>query len=187
MSCRRLTSVVLGRRVAPALLGEHVDDDRAVLLGGVAQRPLEALDVVAVERARVAHAEVLEERPGLEVLAQRGGGGLEALVELVGHRHAVDELLEAGPLAAVLRVDPQPGHGLGELRHRRGVGPAVVVEDDDRLAAGVAEVVEPLEGHAAGHRAVADDGHDAALGAGATPRSSAGVAPISCAVARPWA
>ena len=174
-----LDVVVLGGGVAAALLGDDVDDDRAVLVGGVAQRLLEALDVVAVERAGVADAEVLEERPGLEVLAQGGGGGLEALVELVGHRHAVDELLEAGPLAPVLRVDAHPGHRVGELRHRRGVGAAVVVEDDDRLAARVAEVVEPLERHAAGHRPVADDGHDAALGAGSTPRSSAGVAPIS--------
>ena len=161
-----LDVVGLGGGVAAALLGDDVHDDGAVLVGGVAQRPLEAFDVVAVEGPDVVDAEVLEERPGLEVLAQGGGGGLEALLELVGHRHALDELLEAGPLAPVLRVDAHPGHRVGEPRHGGGVGAAVVVEHDDGLAARVAQVVEPLERHAAGHRPVADDGDHAALGAG---------------------
>jgi hypothetical protein len=66
-----LLVVVLGGRVAAALLGEHVDEDRALLgqLDRVAERVLHLLDVVAVERADVAHAERLEERRRLEELA----------------------------------------------------------------------------------------------------------------------
>ena len=47
-----LLVVVLGRAVAPALLGDDVDHDRAVELVGLAQGLLHAGDVVAVDRAR---------------------------------------------------------------------------------------------------------------------------------------
>ena len=60
-----LLVVVLGRRVAPALLGEHVHDDRALELGAL-RSAARALDVVAVDRPDVAHAERLEERRRLE-------------------------------------------------------------------------------------------------------------------------
>ena len=122
---------------------------------------LHALDVVAVEGPRVAHAEVLEERRRLEHLAHRGHEPVEALLELVAdHRHVVEQAVEAGPVAEVGGVEAQAGEAVAELRHGGGVGPAVVVEHDDRLLARVPEVVEPLEGHPAGERAVADHGHD---------------------------
>ena len=80
-----LLVVVLGRRVAAALLGEDVDDDRALgrELVGVAERLLELVDVVAVDRADVAHAERLEERRRLEELAH---AGLERLHRPLGLR-----------------------------------------------------------------------------------------------------
>ena len=59
------------------------------------------------------------------------------------------------------------GQALGQPGDGRGVGAAVVVEDHDHPAAAVPEVVEPLEGHAAGHGPVADDGDDPALGGAA--------------------
>ncbi len=92
-----LLVVLLGRRVAATLLGEHVDHDRAlVVLGGVAERALEALEVVAVERAGVAHAERLEEHRRLEHLAEAGHRALEAPGEVVAeHGHLADHLLEA--------------------------------------------------------------------------------------------
>ena len=46
---------------------------------------------------------------------------------------------------------------LGDAADRRGVAPAVVVEDDHHLGLQLADVVERLVGHAAGERAVADD------------------------------
>ena len=163
--------VVLGGRVAATLLGEHVHDDRAVVLGGAAQRLLHALDVVAVERARVAHAEVLEERRRLEHLAHGGDEPVDALLELVAdHRHLVEDAVEARPVAQVGGVEAEAGEAVAELRDGGGVAAAVVVEDDDRLLAGVAEVVEALEGHAAGERAVADHrDHAAALAELVTP------------------
>ena len=85
-----LLVVVLGRRVAAALLGEDVDDDRALggQLDGVAQRLLELVDVVAVDRADVADAERLEERRRLEELAHGGLDRLDALLGLACRRRA---------------------------------------------------------------------------------------------------
>src|SRR5215471_156636 len=65
-----LLVVVFGGRIAPPLLGDDVHDDRPVELRRIAQRPLERLDVVAVDRTGVAHTERLEERRRLEVLPQ---------------------------------------------------------------------------------------------------------------------
>ncbi len=75
-----LDVVLLGRRVAPALLGEHVDHDRARPLGGVGQRLLQAGDVVAVDRADVADAQGLEEGVGCDHLAQGAGQAVHARV-----------------------------------------------------------------------------------------------------------
>ena len=159
-----LLVVVLGRRVATALLGEDVDDDRLVELGRVAEGVLHGLDVVAVDRADVAHPERLEEHRRAHVLPHRGLHRLDALLGLAAHeRQAPQQLLQPALAAHVDRVEADPGEALGQVRHRGRVGAAVVVEHDDDLAAAVAEVVEGLVGHAAGHRAVADDGHDVAM------------------------
>src|SRR6202042_456807 len=53
--------VLFGRTVAPPLLGEHVDHDRTVPLGGVHERLLHVFDVVTIDWAGVADAESLEE------------------------------------------------------------------------------------------------------------------------------
>ena len=142
---------------------------------------------MAVERAGVVDAEVLEEHPGLEVLAQRRHGGVDALLQLVGHRHALDELLEAGLLAAVLRVDAHPRHRLGELRHGGGVARPLSLRmmialrpEWPRLfnpSKAMPPVIEPSPMMATTRRSAP----------AATPRSSAGSPPISSAVAMPWA
>ncbi|CAB4853176.1 unannotated protein [freshwater metagenome] len=58
-----LLVVVLGWRGAATLLGEDVHHDRTLSgeLYGIAERLLELLDVVTVDRADVPHAERLEE------------------------------------------------------------------------------------------------------------------------------
>ena len=158
-----LLVVVLRGRIAAALLGERVDDDGAVELGGVAHRHLQRGDVVPVDRTHVADAERLEERRRLEVLPD---GGLERLHALLGlgadERQVAKEGLHAALPAHVDRVQADRGEAVGELRDRRRVGAAVVVEDDDDVAVAVTEVVERLVGHAPGQRAVADDGDDVA-------------------------
>ena len=118
-----LLVVVLGRRVTPTLLGEDVDEDRTVLrqLDGIVQRVLHLLDVVAVERADVAHAERLEERRRLQELAHTGLERIHRRAGLVtddGQR--LEELLESTLTAHVDRVEPDVGE-----RRRQLVGHAV--------------------------------------------------------------
>ncbi len=185
-----LLVVVLGRRVAPTLLGEDVDEDRTVLrqLDGIVQRVLHLLDVVAVERAGVAHAECLEERRRLQELAHPGLEGIHRRAGLVtddGQR--LEELLEPTLTAHVDRVEPDVGerrrqlvgHAVGQarmgralvaaltvrrqVRHGRRVRAAVVVEHHDHAAPAVADVVERFVDHAAGQRAVADHRDDVAV------------------------
>ena len=64
------------RLVAAALLGDDVHDDRAAEVLGLAQRPLDRRLVVAVDRADVLQAEVLEH-------ALRRDDVLEALLDAV--------------------------------------------------------------------------------------------------------
>ena len=68
---------------------------------------------------------------------------------------AVREARMVLPLIDCLGVRPK-------VRHGRRVTAAVVVQDDDHPTTAVAEVVQRLEGEAAGHRPVADDRHDVA-------------------------
>ena len=160
-----LLVVVLGRRIAAALLRQHVHDDRPVEVGGVAQRVFEAGDVVAVDRADVANAERLEEHGGLGDFAHRGGHALPRLGHVrPDHGKFAGHLLAEAAEVQVLRVEAQPAHALGQRRHRRRVRAAVVVEHDHAARPAVAEVVQRLVGHAAGHRTVADDRHDVAIG-----------------------
>ena len=163
-----LDRIVLRGRVAAALLRDDVHDDRTVELGRVAQRLLHALDVVAVERAGVADTERLEEGRRLEHLAHRGDEAVEAALELVpDHGQLVQELVEASTVAQVVGVHPEPGQALAQLGDGGGIGPAVVVQDEDGLLARVAQVVQALERHAAGEGAVAHHRHDPALVAAA--------------------
>ena len=188
-----LLVVVFGRRVPAALLGEHMDDDRALgrQLDGVGQRGLELLDVVPVHRPDVAHTEGLEEPRRLEELTH---SGLEAVHRPLGlltdDGDLAQELLDPPLAAHVHRVEPnagepvrQPlGDAIGEavmaltgflvvpaqqarrqVRHRRCVGAAIVVEDHDHAPVAVTEIVQRLVRHAARHRPVADHGDDVAV------------------------
>ena len=75
----------------------------------------------------------------------------------------MQQAVESGAVAHVAGVQAQPPEALAQLRHGRRVAAAVVVEDDDGAAVGVAEVVQALEGHAAGQGPVTDHRHDAAV------------------------
>ena len=77
--------------------------------------------------------------------------------------HVVEDAVEAPAVAEVGGVKTQPRQAVAELRHRGGVGAPIVVEDEDRLLARVAEVVEALERQAAGEGAITDHRHDAPL------------------------
>ena len=170
-----LDVVLFGGGVAAALLGEHVDDDRAVPLGGVREGLLHVLDVVAVDRPGVADAQRLEEGVGRHHVAQRAGHRVHARIgQLAEGRQLAQAHAQAFPRRGVGRVEAQGRQALGQLGHGRGVGAAVVVEHNDDATLRVPEVVEGLVGHAAGQRAVTDDGDHLALAVDAAQLEPAG-------------
>ena len=159
-----LDVVLFGGGVAAALLGEHVDDDRAVPLGGVGEGLLHVLDVVAVDRPGVAHAQRLEEGVRRHHVAQRAGHRVHARVGQLAQRGQFAQA-QAQALAGrgVGGVEPQGREALGQLGDGRRVGAAVVVEHDHHASPRMAEIVQGLVGHAPGEGAVADDRHHLAL------------------------
>jgi hypothetical protein len=102
-----LLVVVLRRRVAATLLGEDVHQDRALRgeLDSVVQRALELLDVVPVDGTGVTDAQRLEERRGLQELAN---GGLEGLDALLGLQADVGQITKE-VLDAPLATERTPG------------------------------------------------------------------------------
>ncbi len=156
--------VLLGRPVAEALAGHHVHDHRAAERLGPAQRLLDRVEVVPVDRSDVLEPEVLEHR-------LRGDRVLEALLHRVqdlverraDQRRAPERVLDHVEDLLVARVEAQRGQVVGQAADGRRVGPAVVVDDDDQRVLGRGDVVQRLPAHAAGERAVADHGHHVPL------------------------
>ncbi len=158
--------VLLGQRVAEALLRDHVHEHRAAEPACPAQRVLHHLLVVAVDRADVLQAEVLEQDLRLQHV-------LDALLDAVqrvvdrradqrGARHRGLDVVEH--VLVTLR-DPDRGQVVGQAADRGLVGAAVVVDhDDDPAVLGDRDVVQRLPGHPAGQRAVADHGDHGAAG-----------------------
>jgi hypothetical protein len=150
---RPTRGVGLGELVALALLGDHVQELRALEALDVLQRGDERVEVVPVDRPDVVEAEFLEQRGGHHHAL---GLLLQALGEFEQRRHGPQHAL-----AHVARLGVElAAHELGEVAVERAHGRAdahvVVVEDHEQVGVGHARVVERLEGHAGGHRAVAD-------------------------------
>ena len=150
--------VLLGQGVAEPLAGDHVHQHRPAVLGRLAQRVLHHRLVVAVDRADVLDAEVLEQHLRLEEVLEALLGPVQRAEQRVaddrGGRHRgldqVEDLL-------VALVDADRRQVAGEPADRRLVGAAVVVDNDDQpRVAGDGDVVQRLPGHPAGQRAVAD-------------------------------
>ena len=156
--------VVLGRRIPHALAGDDVHDHGCVEAPRVAQRGLDCVLVVAVDRADVLQAEVGEHHLRRERVLDAGLDAVHALVaDLADDRHLLDGLaaLLEHPLVAGLQTKPR--HVLGEAADRRRVAAAVVVDDDHHRPPGRGDVVQRLPAHTAGQGAVADDGDHVAV------------------------
>ena len=130
-------------RVAVALFGHGVHDDRTGVVLGSRECVLHGLEVVAVDGADVLHAEVFEHAlrrpPVLDALLH----GMQAPVGELAHGSAVLELPlppVQGALVGRGRAEGIDGGAqgcevVGKAAHGGGIGAAVVVDDDDHAAA----------------------------------------------------
>ena len=157
-----LDRIGLGRRVALALFGDDVQQLRAAQLLHIAQRVQQRIHVMAVDRSDVIEAEFFEQSAGHD---QALDVFLGAACQLPHRRHLRQDLLAA---LAHRRIE-LARQDLGEaIRQRANVGRdrhIVIVQDHQQVGVEIASMIERLEGHTGGHRAVTDDGHRATVGA----------------------
>ena len=154
----------LGRRIALALLGDDVDQERPVLgVAHVAQHRQQVIEVMAVDRADIEEAELVEQRAAVD---QAAGIFLHRHRALFEERRQVlrDLAHEVAQRAVGAAGDAarQIGRQRADRRRDRHV---VVVEDDDQPRVHRAGVVHRLVGHAGRHRAVADHRDDVVVAA----------------------
>ena len=174
--------------VAFPLLREDVEDDGLVLCLEELEGFCKQGDIVAIHRAVVADAEVLEDDA-------RGDEVLEGSLRLVGEFAgplAGDPLHEAGGIFVEVGVGGIGGDAVqvvGHGAHVFGDRPFVVVEDDDEALGRVCHVVEGLKRDAAGEGGIARHAHDVFArsefvpGHGHAEGGREGGARVACAVA----
>ena len=156
-----VSDVFLGRRIATALFGDHVDEDRLVEGTAPAQSGLNRRDIVAVHRADVLQAQVLEHDLGHQrVLNAR----LQAVQRVVGRasRRTVAQQVLFAPRQGLLVSDrgAQRVQVSRETADRRRIGTTVVVDDDhDATVFRRRDVIECLPREAARQCAIANHAH----------------------------
>ena len=157
---------VLARlRDAVALLREDVQQDRPLLILQVAQPAAQRRQIVTVDRAEVAEAEIFEEHAArhhrLEAVAD--------LLELAFRPAADDRHLFEESADLLLGILVEVRHPPLVERMRQSAGARadrhlVVVENDEQVLLQPAGVVQRFEDDAARQGAVADDGDRFAVG-----------------------
>ncbi len=136
-----------GRLIAAALLGAHVDDDRAV---HVAQRAAEHVpqpaQAVAGHRAGVDDAQILEQLAGLGEVDDRLAETARPFEHgRPDHRHLLDGLVVHAPRTAPGARQLDPAQVVAERADGRRDAHLVVVEHDQQARLAVADVVERLK------------------------------------------
>ena len=153
---------LLGRQIAVAFFGHHVDEDRPrlVAVADVFQHRQQMIDIVAVDRPDIIKAELFEQRPAGDKAAGQLLGPPRRILESPGEmaRHFLGDMAQRHE--GFRREQPrQVGAHRADRRRDRHV---VVVEYDDQPRIHCAGIVHRLVGHSAAHRAVADHGDDVA-------------------------
>ena len=165
---------------ALALLRQNVNDNRMVARLGKFQRADEQRQIVAVNRAEIAHAHFLEQHRRAVAAAAVGfheaGGRLQAdageraletafgamreLEREFALGQAADEIFKILRELVVARIGDELVEVAGNRADVFGDAPLVVVEDADEFFRRVRDVVHRLEGNAVGQRRVAEDADD---------------------------
>ncbi len=156
--------MILGGLEPVALAGQAVHQHRAAVLARLVQRTFDGRDVVTVDGSEILQAQIGEQPLGSEYVLQPDLDAVQDVVRGAPHqRGAADAALDHVQDLLVSRIGAQRAQVVGQTADGRGVGAAVVVDDDhQRQVVGRRDVVQRLPGHAAGQRAVPDEGHDGA-------------------------
>ena len=145
----------LGGRIALALLGDDVDQDRTVLgVAHVPQHRQQVIEVVAVDRADIVEAELVEQRAALTRPRAYSSIAHRALLE--ERRQVLGDLAHEVAQRAIGAAGDAAGEIGRQRADRRRDRHVVVVEDDDQPRVHRAGVVHRLVRHAGRHGAVAD-------------------------------
>ena len=142
-----------GQLVAVALLRDHVQEFRTRQFPQVFQRRDQRIEVVTVDRAVIMEAELLEQRARRDHALHVFFGPLG---EFAQRRRQFQHLGARAAGRVVGVAGQQAGQVLVQRADRRRNRHVVVVEDDQQVGILDARVVQCLEGHAGGHRAVTD-------------------------------
>ena len=152
-------AVVLGLGVAFALLRDDVQELRAFQLADIAQGIDQHIQIVTVDGTDVVEAKFFEQRTGrphaLDML-------LRALGEFQHRRHPFQHLFAAAPHRRIETTRHQFRQIIIQRANRARDRHVVVIENDQQIRIHRTRIVQRLERHATGHRAIADDG-DAAV------------------------
>jgi hypothetical protein len=151
---------LFGWLVAFALGGDHMEQLRTGQASHRPQRGQQLRQIVAVDRAGVMEAEFLEQGRGYE----HALGVFFPAAEETPH----EGFLRNGALGPFAPdVERGAGHGprhhLGQRADVLADRHAVVIEHDEHVWLDIAAMVQRLESHARGHRAVADHRDDLAV------------------------
>ncbi len=159
-----LVGRVLGRGIALALLGDDMDEDRALFgVADIFEDGQEVVEIVPVDGAHIVEAELLEERAAGEEGAREFLGAAGRFVEERGELR--DEVAGRGAGAAIDRARDKPRQRGAQGPGRRAIDMSLSLRMTMSRASMAPALFMRLIGHARRHGAIADDGHDIALDA----------------------
>ncbi len=160
--------MLLRRAVALPLGRDDMDQHRLVDPPRVLEHLQHGADIVAVHRAEISDTHVLKHHAGNHELLQRIFGPLDTL-------HHLRQIVVHGVVYFVAQMKIAVGGAdvveiHGKSAHIRADGHAVVVEHDDKICVQLGGIVDRLQRHAAGERAVSDNRHNRIIASLKVPR-----------------
>ena len=140
-----------------SLLRNDVNESRAAHFPNSRKRVHQRVHVMAIDWAEVTEAQLFEQHAWREE-------GFHTLLPPPHDRshgtYRVNDLAELGPHAIVEWVPLNGREILVHRAHVRRDGHLIVIQHHDKVALGMAGVVQPLVGEATAQRAVAENGDD---------------------------
>ena len=157
--------VLLGKGIPSPLLREHVEQHGLVLLPGPGEHLSQLLHIVAIHRAHIGKAHLLEhgalrQQGVLEPALHMGAGPIQILL---GGRIPLELFLIPFFEVIIPLLRAETGQVAAEAANIGANGHAVIIEDDDHRLSRRTCVVEALKAQPTGHGAVANESNDAVI------------------------